>query len=53
MEDGTVIVADHIRSESQPPPSFDIPAGMRKFDPQALIRRIQQSDVWVAPPASE
>ncbi|MEN3349945.1 MAG: hypothetical protein V7632_3580 [Bradyrhizobium sp.] len=53
MEDGTMIVADHIRSEPQPPPSFDIPAGMRKFDPHALIRRIQQSDVWVAPPASE
>lgn len=51
--DGTVIAADHIRDEPQPAQTFEIPAGMRKFDPQALIRRIQQSDVWVAPPASE
>ncbi|HEX7921086.1 MAG TPA: hypothetical protein VF583_09060 [Bradyrhizobium sp.] len=51
--DGTVIVADHIRDEPQPAQIFEIPAGLRKFDPQALIRRIQQSDVWVAPPASQ
>ena len=51
--DGTVIVADHIRDEPQPAQTFEIPAGLRKFDPQALIRRIQQSDVWVAPPASQ
>jgi len=51
--DGTAITADHIRDEPQAAQSFDIPAGMRKFDPQALIRRIKQSDVWVAPPASE
>ncbi|OMI10728.1 hypothetical protein BSN85_14540 [Bradyrhizobium brasilense] len=51
--DGTVIAADHIRDEPQPAQTFEIPAGLRKFDPQALIRRIQQSDVWVEPPASE
>lgn len=51
--DGTVISADHIRDEPQPAQSFDIPAGLRKFDPQALIRRIQQSDVWVEPPAAQ
>jgi hypothetical protein len=51
--DGTVIVADHIRDEPQPAQTFEIPAGLRKFDPEALIRRIQQSDVWVAPPASQ
>ncbi|WP_375787171.1 hypothetical protein ACE10Z_06310 [Bradyrhizobium sp. Pha-3] len=51
--DGTVIVADHIRDEPQPAQTFEIPAGLRKFDPQALIRRIQQSDVWVAQPASQ
>ncbi|WP_244485382.1 hypothetical protein [Bradyrhizobium tropiciagri] len=51
--DGTVISADHIRDEPQPAQSFEIPAGLRKFDPQALIRRIQQSDVWVEPPASQ
>jgi len=53
MVDGTVISADHIRDEPQPAQSFEIPAGLRKFDPQALIRRIQQSDVWVEPPASQ
>ncbi|WP_249155368.1 hypothetical protein [Bradyrhizobium japonicum] len=52
-EDGTTITADHIRDEPQPAQTFEIPAGMRKFDPQALIRRIQQSDVWVAQPDSE
>ncbi|MHC2435186.1 hypothetical protein [Bradyrhizobium sp. USDA 4451] len=51
--DGTVIAAEHIRDEPQPAQAFEIPAGLRKFDPQALIRRIQQSDVWVAPPASQ
>lgn len=51
--DGTVIAADRIRDEPQPAQAFEIPAGLRKFDPQALIRRIQQSDVWVAPPASQ
>lgn len=51
--DGAVISAAHIRDEPQPAQSFEIPAGTRKFDPQALIRRIQQSDVWVAPPATE
>ncbi|WP_245321220.1 hypothetical protein [Bradyrhizobium sp. NAS96.2] len=51
--DGTVISADHIRDEPQPAQSFEIPAGLRKFDPQALIRRIQQSDVWVEPPTSQ
>jgi hypothetical protein len=52
-DDGTVITADHIRDEPQPAQAFEIPAGMRKFDPQALIRRIQQSDVWVAQPDTE
>ncbi len=51
--DDTLIAADHIRDEPQPAQGFEIPAGIRKFDPQALIRRIQQSDVWVAPPASQ
>lgn len=52
-DDGTVITADHIRDEPQPAQAFEIPAGIRKFDPQALIRRIQQSDVWVAQPDTE
>lgn len=53
IADGTLIVADRVRDEPQQARLFEIPAGTRKFDPQALIRRIQQSDVWVAPPASQ
>jgi hypothetical protein len=30
---------------------FQMPDGYRKFDPQLLIERIKQSDVWVEPPA--
>jgi hypothetical protein len=51
--DGAVMSAEHIRDEPQPAQSFEIPPGTRKFDPQALIQRIQQSDVWVAPPAAQ
>ncbi|HEY0910745.1 MAG TPA: hypothetical protein VGD75_10995, partial [Bradyrhizobium sp.] len=47
-EDGAVITAENIRDEPQPAPVFEIPAGFRKFDPQALIQQIKQSDVWVA-----
>ena len=51
--DGAVMVVENIRDEPQPAQSFEIPLGLRKFDPRALIDRIRQSDVWVAPPASE
>jgi hypothetical protein len=51
--EGTMIVVENIRDERQPAQSFEIPPGTRKFDPRALIDRIRQSDVWVAPPASE
>jgi hypothetical protein len=47
-EDGTIIAARNIRDEPQPAQLFEIPSGFRKFDPEALIRRIKQSDVWVA-----
>ena len=53
VADGTMILVDSIRDAPQSAQSFDIPPGVQKFDPQALIRRIQQSDVWVAPPGSE
>jgi hypothetical protein len=46
-EDGAVITAEDIRDEPQPAKLFEMPAGLKKFDPQALIRRIKQSDVWV------
>jgi hypothetical protein len=51
--DGAVIVVENIRDEPQPAQTFEIPPGMRKFDPRALIDRIRQSDVWVAPPERE
>lgn len=47
-EDGAVITAGNIRDEPQPAQSFEMPANLRKFDPQALIEQIEQSDVWVA-----
>jgi hypothetical protein len=47
-EDGAIIAAQNIRDERQPAQMFEIPSGFRKFDPEALIRRIKQSDVWVA-----
>jgi hypothetical protein len=47
-EDGAVITAQNVRDEPQPTQLFEIPPGLRKFDPQALIRQIKQSDVWVA-----
>jgi hypothetical protein len=51
IEDGATIVARNIQEEPQPERLFEIPPGFRKFDPQALIERIKQSDVWVeAPP---
>ena len=47
-EDGAVIAVQNVRDEPQPAPMFEIPSSFRKFDPQALIQRIKQSDVWVA-----
>jgi hypothetical protein len=47
-EDGTIVTAEHVRDESQPAELFQIPLGFSKFDPQLLINRIKQSDVWVA-----
>ena len=47
-EDGAVIAAQNIRDEPQSAQMFEIPSGYRKFDPEALIQRIKQSDVWVA-----
>jgi hypothetical protein len=47
-EDGAIITAENVRDEPQPAQSFEMPANLRKFDPQALIEQIKQSDVWVA-----
>jgi hypothetical protein len=38
-----------IREAPQPAELFTVPAGFQKFDPQKLIDRIKQSDVWVEP----
>ncbi|WP_213738703.1 hypothetical protein [Bradyrhizobium sp. dw_411] len=46
-EDGTVVAAQNLRDEPQSAQLFEIPSGFRKFDPEALIRQIKQSDVWV------
>jgi hypothetical protein len=47
-QDGAVITVEDIRDEPQPAQLFEVASGFRKFDPQALIKQIKQSDVWVA-----
>jgi hypothetical protein len=47
-EDGAVFTVENIRDEPQPVQLFELAPGLRKFDPQALINQIKQSDVWVA-----
>ena len=49
-DDGAVVTAASIRDEQQAANLFELPKGARKFDPQALIDQIKQSDVWVAEP---
>jgi hypothetical protein len=49
-EDGALIVLEKIKDEPQPASSFEIPATFRKFNLDALMERIKQSDVWVAGP---
>jgi len=44
------IELSNIREAPQPGHLFEIPVTYRKFDPQALIDRIKDSDVWVLPP---
>jgi hypothetical protein len=50
MADGAVVSTKNIRMEAQPTRLFEMPAGFRKFNPQDLIERIKQSDVWVEEP---
>lgn len=47
-EDGATVTAENIRDEPQPAQLFEVPQGFRKFDPETLVQRIKQSDVWVA-----
>jgi hypothetical protein len=48
-EDGAVLDLVNIQEAPQPESLFILPPGYRKFDPQLLINRIKQSDVWVEP----
>jgi hypothetical protein len=48
-EDGAVVDLVNIDEAPQLESLFAIPADYRKFDPQRLIDRIKQSDVWVEP----
>ena len=50
-QDGAIITAENIRDEPQSAESFEMPVGLRRFDPRALIEQIKQSDVWVDQPA--
>ncbi|WGR92637.1 hypothetical protein MTX20_32560 [Bradyrhizobium sp. ISRA435] len=47
-EDGTVVSLENIKDEPRSAASFELPPGVRKFSPEALIEHIKQSDVWVA-----
>jgi hypothetical protein len=49
-DDGSTVEVANIQEGPQPAQLFEIPAGYVKFDPQKLIDRIKQSDVWVWPP---
>ena len=43
MEDGAIVTAENIRDEAQPAQLFEMPAGLRRFDPRALIEQIKQA----------
>ena len=46
-EDGSLFEVGSLHDAPQPTQLFDVAAKYRKLDPQALIDRIKQSDVWV------
>jgi len=52
-EGGTIFELKSIVEGLQPMSGFEIPAGFLKFDPQLLIDRIKQSDVWVEEPQQD
>ena len=49
-DDCSTVEVANIQEGPQPAQLFEIPAGYLKFDPQKLIDRIKQSDVWVGSP---
>jgi len=53
VEVGVVTEIKDIEEKPQPKALFELPAGYSKFDPQGLIDRIKQSDVWVEQPEAQ
>ncbi|HEX3864919.1 MAG TPA: hypothetical protein VHY35_24800 [Stellaceae bacterium] len=49
-DSGETVALDHFFDNAPRPDLFAVPAGTRRFDPEHLIDRIKQSDVWVEPP---
>jgi len=48
-DDGTTTELVGVREAPQPDSAFEIPAGLRKFDPLQLIELMKHSDAWVDP----
>jgi hypothetical protein len=48
--DGSSLRLEHIQVAPQSAELFVVPRGYQTFDPQALVKRIKQSDVWAGPP---
>jgi hypothetical protein len=46
----TVAELKNVQEGPQAAGLFEMPPNYAKFDPQRLIERIKQSDVWVEPP---
>jgi hypothetical protein len=49
LPDGATCTVEHIQEQPPSQGIFEIPPGFRKFDPEALLKRVKQSDVWVGP----
>jgi hypothetical protein len=49
-DDGSSYRLERIEDKPQPASLFTIPPTYAKFDPQKLLERLKQSDVWVEPP---
>jgi hypothetical protein len=52
-EVGAIVDIANVEQGPQPQAAFQVPAGFGKFDPQGLIDRVKQSDVWVETPRAE
>jgi hypothetical protein len=47
--DGSTTELTNVQEAPQPDSAFTMPAGLRKFDPRALLEIAKHSDVWVDP----